>query len=534
MPGCEIRLSITPPPHAARLYLELAPTRFVFDPSQPQGAVVVMDRALLDMAAADGGGQRRARCRAPPGRARACRRGRCLVGRRGGADPAPGRGAPGHAQDRGRAARHLGAHVERRLVAEGALRRAVGIRCASSARRRCCAAARSAWRRVARARLRDAANFSRAFRRQFGTSPAPSRPRRPAALHRSPRRPHDARHERHRHRGAPCRACALRRYADLPGRAACPGWAARCRSSRRASTCSSRTGAASSGRTGLELAGRHILVVGDHEAVAAVLRDRPRLCAHVAARGDLTEMAAPGVFGANGETWRRQRHGDGRLRPGARAALLPVAARRRDATGAALGPRGAGQHHAIDLQADLMRYTVDTIAGLAFGAEVNTLETATASSSTWTRSSRRCSGASSRHCRCASGARRPTGRSSAPRRGAPRWTASSPRRGRGCASSRRCARIRPTCSGHARRRRRARQRHRRRAGRRQRADHAARRRGRPPTPLAWAIHLLWQHPQSEARATEEVRRCVLIRCRRRWSSSRSSTTSRPAPTRRCA
>ena len=28
----------------------------------------------------------------------------------------------------------------------------------------------------------------------------------------------------------------------------------------------------------------------------------------------------------------------------------------------------------IDLQADLMRYTVDTIAGLAFGAQVNTLE----------------------------------------------------------------------------------------------------------------------------------------------------------------
>ena len=28
----------------------------------------------------------------------------------------------------------------------------------------------------------------------------------------------------------------------------------------------------------------------------------------------------------------------------------------------------------IDLQADLMRFTVDTIAGLAFGSEVNTLE----------------------------------------------------------------------------------------------------------------------------------------------------------------
>jgi cytochrome P450 len=36
--------------------------------------------------------------------------------------------------------------------------------------------------------------------------------------------------------------------------------------------------------------------------------------------------------------------------------------------------RAAGQGQDIDLQADLMRYTVDTIAGLAFGAEVNTLE----------------------------------------------------------------------------------------------------------------------------------------------------------------
>jgi cytochrome P450 len=36
--------------------------------------------------------------------------------------------------------------------------------------------------------------------------------------------------------------------------------------------------------------------------------------------------------------------------------------------------KAAEQSAAIDLQADLMRYTVDTIAGLAFGAEVNTLE----------------------------------------------------------------------------------------------------------------------------------------------------------------
>ena len=38
------------------------------------------------------------------------------------------------------------------------------------------------------------------------------------------------------------------------------------------------------------------------------------------------------------------------------------------------GGRAADAGAAIDLQADLMRYTVDTVAGLAFGAEVNTLE----------------------------------------------------------------------------------------------------------------------------------------------------------------
>jgi cytochrome P450 len=36
--------------------------------------------------------------------------------------------------------------------------------------------------------------------------------------------------------------------------------------------------------------------------------------------------------------------------------------------------RAAAAGHAIDLQADLMRYTVDVIAGLAFGADINTLE----------------------------------------------------------------------------------------------------------------------------------------------------------------
>src|SRR3982751_3249032 len=36
--------------------------------------------------------------------------------------------------------------------------------------------------------------------------------------------------------------------------------------------------------------------------------------------------------------------------------------------------RAAAEGRAIDLQADLMRYTVDVTAGLAFGADINTLE----------------------------------------------------------------------------------------------------------------------------------------------------------------
>ena len=54
---------------------------------------------------------------------------------------------------------------------------------------------------------------------------------------------------------------------------------------------------------------RQLLVVADHEALNAVLRDRPdgfRRTLRMQQIG--AEMGlAPGVFGANGEAWRRQR-----------------------------------------------------------------------------------------------------------------------------------------------------------------------------------------------------------------------------------
>jgi len=83
---------------------------------------------------------------------------------------------------------------------------------------------------------------------------------------------------------------------------------------------------------------------------------------------------APGVFSSNGDMWRRQRR---MVMAGFDPAhvkryfpsLLEVAQRL-----AGRWQKAAQQGSVIDLQADLMCFTVDAIAGLAFGAEVNSLE----------------------------------------------------------------------------------------------------------------------------------------------------------------
>ena len=126
----------------------------------------------------------------------------------------------------------------------------------------------------------------------------------------------------------------------------------------------------------LRLMKRRVIVVADHAMVAGVLRDRPdgyRRTTRLAEMWD--EMGLPpGVFGANGETWKRQR----RM---VMAGFDPAHVKRYFPAMQGVAQRLAGRWHkaassgaTIDLQADLMRYTVDTIAGLAFGAEVNTLE----------------------------------------------------------------------------------------------------------------------------------------------------------------
>lgn len=120
---------------------------------------------------------------------------------------------------------------------------------------------------------------------------------------------------------------------------------------------------------------RDLLVVGDHVEVAKVLRDRPSGFSRTARLREIGEEMGlqPGVFSSEGDDWLRQRRmvmagfDPGHVRryfP----ALVKVAQRL-----AKRWRRSALSSNPIDLQSDLMRYTVDTIAGLAFGANVDTL-----------------------------------------------------------------------------------------------------------------------------------------------------------------
>ena len=119
-----------------------------------------------------------------------------------------------------------------------------------------------------------------------------------------------------------------------------------------------------------------MLVIADNELFSAVLRDRPngfRRNPRVAEIG--TEMGLPpGLGTAEGEDWQRQRRmvmasfAPGQVRayfPSLRKVLLRLQGR---------WQKAAHANQSINLQADLMRFTVDAIAGLAFGKDINTLE----------------------------------------------------------------------------------------------------------------------------------------------------------------
>lgn len=126
----------------------------------------------------------------------------------------------------------------------------------------------------------------------------------------------------------------------------------------------------------VHLRGAAMLVVADHSAISTMLRDRPDGFRRTTQLQRIaSEMGlAKGIFVAEGDEWRRQRlmvmaGFDPRHVHGYFPSMQQVGARL-----LARWRKAAAAGAAFDLQADLMRYTVDTIAGLAFGSEVNTLE----------------------------------------------------------------------------------------------------------------------------------------------------------------
>jgi cytochrome P450 len=118
-----------------------------------------------------------------------------------------------------------------------------------------------------------------------------------------------------------------------------------------------------------------MLVITDPAAIAKMLRDRPEVFRRTQLlEAVLGEMGVTGVFASNGETWRRQRKMvaaafDPRHIKAYFPSLARVTARlyRRWSQHAAKGTE-------FDLQSELMLYTVDVVAGLAFGVDINTLE----------------------------------------------------------------------------------------------------------------------------------------------------------------
>jgi len=120
---------------------------------------------------------------------------------------------------------------------------------------------------------------------------------------------------------------------------------------------------------------RRFVVMSNPETVAALLRDRPdgfqrtdRL--NLAAR----QLGFGGLFSSNGQTWKRQRPMVLRgLDPTHIRAFHPTLAKVTQRF-AARWRRAADAGAPVDLQADLMRYTVDVTAGLAFGTDINTIE----------------------------------------------------------------------------------------------------------------------------------------------------------------
>lgn len=123
------------------------------------------------------------------------------------------------------------------------------------------------------------------------------------------------------------------------------------------------------------IARNRVVVTSAPDLMRDVLRRRPQEFRRIGTiEPVLTEMGALGVFAAEGNQWRRQRKLVARaLDAGTLRRFFPTLSeitRRLHRHWTAAAESGA----VIDIQQDLMRYTVDVTASLVFGHDINTLE----------------------------------------------------------------------------------------------------------------------------------------------------------------
>lgn len=125
-----------------------------------------------------------------------------------------------------------------------------------------------------------------------------------------------------------------------------------------------------------EIGRKPIVVFSDPEQIQTILRNRPKVYRRLGSIEPVfKEMGINGVFSAEGEDWKRQRrltsHAfDSKHLQQFFPTLLKVTARLRNRWN-----RAAESGAAIDVQQDFTRYTVDVTTNLAFGYDMNTLET---------------------------------------------------------------------------------------------------------------------------------------------------------------
>ena len=126
----------------------------------------------------------------------------------------------------------------------------------------------------------------------------------------------------------------------------------------------------------VKLGRTRMLVVANHEAVLAILRDRPDGFRRARKLREVSdEMGGPpGLFTSEGQAWQAQRRMVmASFAPDQIRSYFPTLLKvtRRLHT---RWQRAAIDGTSINLLADLKRFTVDAIAGLAFGSDVNSLE----------------------------------------------------------------------------------------------------------------------------------------------------------------